>query len=117
MRPFTCTARFTRLTIALVVMAMLCAQWVGLAHSIAHGGLQQASPYFSAHVTTPETGGKYATHSCVLFDAAAIGAALDTPPVSLALLPGLPVLALWLAFASWNAPFLRHFSSRAPPCA
>lgn len=54
-------------------------------------------------------------HSCVEYDAAA-GAAgihvrLFTPP----LIPGVQVLALWQAFASWDAPVVCHFSSRAPP--
>ncbi|TCS38597.1 hypothetical protein EDC30_102336 [Paucimonas lemoignei] len=116
MRPNQPTARPTSLTTALVVLAMLCAQWVGLAHSIAHSGSKQESPYFSLYVSAPDTGGdKFSAHSCVLFEAAAIAASLATPTVNLTLPLSVHALALWLAFASWDAPFLCHFSPRAPP--
>ncbi|QJP98874.1 hypothetical protein RB25_24890 [Herbaspirillum rubrisubalbicans] len=57
----------------------------------------------------------HAHHSCLDYDAAAlsVGVHFDFPP--LPLLPPVRLLALWQAFASWDAPLNCHFSSRAPP--
>ncbi len=55
-------------------------------------------------------------HSCVEYDAAAGTAGVHVDYFPPPLLPGTSVQALWKAFASWDAPFVRHFSSRAPPC-
>jgi len=55
-------------------------------------------------------------HSCVEYDAAAGTAGVHVSFFVPALLPGTSVLSLWQAFASWDASFVRHFSSRAPPC-
>lgn len=102
---------------ALLALAILCAQWVGVSHRIAHAGLQQPafSSAFLPDSQANESADRSAEHSCLLLDAAALSAALGTPPLTAAVLPGAPVLALWLAFASWDAPLLCHFSSRAPP--
>ncbi|RJG04338.1 hypothetical protein D3878_09940 [Noviherbaspirillum sedimenti] len=105
----------------LLVLALLFAQWLGLAHRIEHAGLAQPAQTVQlaqagqASLQTNANYDKSLEHSCALFDATALAAALNSPPVSLAVVPGAQVLALWLAFASWDAPFLRHFSSRAPP--
>lgn len=108
------------------MLALLFAQWLGLAHRIDHAGLAQ--PAQAAQSVRLAQAGQSALqtntdydksldHSCALFDASALAAALNSPPVSLAIVPGAQVLALWVAFASWDAPFLRYFSSRAPPLA
>jgi hypothetical protein len=55
-------------------------------------------------------------HSCVEYDAAAGTAGVHVDFFAPPPMPGISVLALWQAFASWDAPFVRHFSSRAPPC-
>lgn len=122
---------------AMLVIAMLCVQWVGMAHRIGHadrigatrllaGGLPAAagenlaassqgrdalaSPAFEPQSSSSEEG-----HSCALLDAASLGAGIHSRPFQLSAMPGAQVLALWAAFASWQPPFACHFSSRAPP--
>ncbi|MDQ7969034.1 MAG: hypothetical protein REI95_05265 [Oxalicibacterium faecigallinarum] len=99
--------------IALLVLALLCAQWAGLHHRIEHAGL--ISPHVLQTIEAEDNHQPEATHSCILFDGISLADATPLLPVSLPLLPGARVLALWHAFASWDAPLLCHFSSRAPP--
>jgi hypothetical protein len=103
-----------------LVMALLCAQWMGLRHSIAHAGWPQgqqsvgsSSSSFSLQVGTDQDGDVH--HSCLAFDAATLADSVYTVPFNTALVPNLHVLAQWVAFASWHAPLVCHFSSRAPP--
>ena len=101
-----------------LVLAMLLAQWSGFNHRVMHGGGQgndEISAAAFAGSTAAGESGKSAHHSCVAFDAAALGATIYSPPFAGPLLPNVQVLALWLAFASWSAPFTCHFLSRAPP--
>jgi len=116
---------------ALLVIAVLFAQWMGLGHSIEHAdqinnqhAVQNAKQSSDAcdssfdptqGLTTEYAGDK--SHSCTLFDGMALAdnvAALSFIPL---LQTSVQVLALWTAHASWDAPFLRYFSSRAPPAA
>lgn len=100
--------RFT--VAAMVIAALLFAQWAGLAHRIDH------SPLASIHMDAQEEDhDQEYNHSCVAFDAAAVADAIGVPPVAAAPMAGARVLALWVAFASWNPPPALHFSSRAPP--
>jgi hypothetical protein len=104
--------------IMLLVLALLFAQWLGLAHRIEHAGLQQTAMQAQARQAAAQANAgfdKSLDHSCALFDAAALATALNSPAAIPTLLPGTQVLALWVAFASWDAPFLCHFSPRAPP--
>lgn len=103
----------------LVLCCLLAAQWLGLGHRIAHAGWQPGAP-----VQVMKTGAADSTrqsptadpaHGCAAFDEATLAAALSTPPYLAPLMPGLAVLALWSAYASWQQPFYCHFSSRAPP--
>lgn len=100
----------------LLVMALLLAQWSGLAHRIEHaqltGHLQQTSA-----VDGERTENTPLQHSCVAFDAAAVADSIHIAPFVVPTLAGTQTLALWAAFSSWDAPLLRHFSSRAPPWA
>lgn len=107
------------LSTLLLVLALLFAQWLGLSHRVEHAGLAQPQPVQASHwsLQADASYDKTLEHSCALFDATSLAAALNSPGVSLAILPGARVLALWVAFASWDAPFLRLFSSRAPPLA
>lgn len=95
----------------MLMMAVLFAQWVGLNHGIRHAGLQQ-SPASFAQIEGDEG---EAQHSCIAFDAATLADSIPLAPYLAPLLTGARVLALWIAFASWNAPFTPYFSSRAPP--
>lgn len=112
MRRFAAKNGFERLAVAmLLAIALLCAQMSGLRHAIAHAGLPAAAMHDASH----HEGGAGAEHSCQSVDAATLAAGIPVPCYLPALLPGSAVLALWLAFASWDAPFSLHFSSRAPP--
>lgn len=95
---------------ALLMAALLFAQWAGLAHRVDHGPLASLHAD-SADGSTPEEG----SHSCVAFDAAAVADAISLPPFAAPPMTGAKVLALWTAFVSWDAPPALPFSSRAPP--
>lgn len=128
--------------IALLAMSLLFAQMLGFVHGIAHAGwapgtvhslisnalfdedddhdapAAAAGASADASADATDTAGVQAHdlhHSCVAYDAAALSAGVhfDFPP--LPLLPPVRLLALWLAFASWDAPLNCHFLSRAPP--
>lgn len=101
----------------LLAMALLFAQWAGLAHSIVHAGWESA-PFASERADSSAAfgkGGKDLHHSCPAFDAATIAATIHSIPFILPILPGPRILALWIAFDSWRAPHHHHFLSRAPP--
>lgn len=140
MHLFTKADRITRTTIAMVLMGvLLCAQWLGHWHRVAHGnGLSafasaaQASIGMDAipsvhaeaerhtSVGSDDHGSEDASksdhrHSCSLFDAATLASIVHSTPFELPLITSVRVLALWTAFISWQAPVTCHFSSRAPP--
>ncbi|CAL63073.1 Conserved hypothetical protein [Herminiimonas arsenicoxydans] len=121
------TPSATRLCFAaLLVVAVLFAQWMGLRHRIEHAdrtGSQQtisATSAASSSGSTLESAAEYAgekLHSCTLFDGMALADSAPALPFIPLLQTSVQVLALWAAHASWDAPFLCHFSSRAPPAA
>ncbi len=114
MRDFQAATRSTSAMITiLLVVAILSSQWAGFAHRIAHASYKQQAG-MSAVVITHGVD-KSIEHSCLLFDAATLASSIDTSPYTPRILPSATVLALWQAFASWDAPLLCHFSSRAPP--
>jgi hypothetical protein len=97
----------------LLAVALVFAQWQGLAHRIAHTQWSQAQTYH-----TGSTGGEKDSsfhHSCDAFDAATVGDSIHPAPFVTPVLTSTRVLALWLAFISWDAPCSPYFSSRAPP--
>jgi len=126
--------------IALMLMSLLFAQALGYLHGIAHVGWpagtvrstideswfdagevaqSDASTVAVASTSDDDRGQSHeahgAHHSCEAYDAATLSAAMHldfpVPP----LLPPTRMLALWQAFASWDAPVIRYFSPRAPP--
>lgn len=121
------TARLHALFVAILIAALLSSHWQGLAHRIGHASrmlagsetveLARAPTAIADDDLTsallPEQQG--AGHACLAFDAATVGAFLCTAPFVIAVPQHAPVMALWLAFISWMAPFTAHFSSRAPP--
>lgn len=113
-RPLFASSSRSWLT-AWLVAALLCAQWSGLHHRIEHGGLLQASAQHQADHDHAPADREDAHHSCVLFDGLTLADTGTLLPPQLPLLPGTRVLALWTAYASWDAPPLCHFSPRAPP--
>ncbi|MGB7480853.1 MAG: hypothetical protein WA924_11025 [Burkholderiaceae bacterium] len=120
--PFERSFRFLtgrRQTIAgLLVLALLLAQWSGFQHRIAHGG--QGGFGFAAPASVSDGNGRSGDalhHSCLDYDAATLAFALHA---AVPLVPALPERrrpAPRLDFASWDAPFPRHFLTRAPPAA
>jgi len=119
--------------LALALAAMLLfSQWLGLLHGIAHAGWPEqahASIRASANaalfnyadsaddsiVAKHHAAHEKTHHSCVEYDAAAGAAGIHAGFFSPPLILGTQVLALWQVFASWDAPAVCHFSSRAPP--
>lgn len=118
--------------IAVLAMSLLFAQMLGFVHGIAHAGwsgnavhslidealFDYGEDHAQAAADGKQAAGEHAHaehHSCAAYDAATLSAGVhfDFPP--LPLLPPVRVLALWQAFASWDAPLNCHFSSRAPP--
>ncbi|MFJ7567291.1 hypothetical protein ACIQW9_10070 [Herminiimonas sp. NPDC097707] len=124
------TPSATRLCFAaLLVVAVLFAQWMGLRHRIDHADRTDrqhamqaigAASAASSSSSTLESAVEYAgekLHSCTLFDGMALADSAPALPFIPLLQTSVQVLALWAAHASWDAPFLCHFSSRAPPAA
>jgi hypothetical protein len=120
-QPHACTKAIA----ALLAIALLFAQWSGLAHSIVHAGWQNA-PFASVgpdrlaslgpdRLASVGKGKADLHHSCQAFEAATIAATIHTTPLLVPALPSAQVLALWRAFASWDAPHHCNFLSRAPP--
>jgi hypothetical protein len=118
------TPTATRLCFAaLLVIAVLFAQWMGLQHRIEHA--DRIDNHHTAQTvvqtlsdSTSDSSTEYAgdkSHSCTLFDGMALADSAPALPFIPMLQTSVQVLALWAAHASWDAPFLCHFSSRAPP--
>jgi hypothetical protein len=114
--------RSNRLCFAAALIALvLFAQWMGLKHRIEHAGLidgHHAVLHIESQAGGSEQPVEYTgdkSHSCTLYDGAAL--ADSAPPLFFlpVLQTSIRVLALWTAHASWDAPLLCHFSSRAPP--
>lgn len=125
--------------VTVLVMMLLFAQGLGYLHGIMHAGWQPGAVHslidesifdygdsdsHQGKAITQADGGGDADHaaahdehhhSCAAYDAATLGASVHFSFPPLPLLPPPRVLALWQAFASWDAPFICHFSSRAPP--
>jgi hypothetical protein len=105
-------------SIMLLVLCLLFVQCLGLTHSIAHA--HPAGTTQVANLNAANAAGSFshdASTSCAAFDEACVGVSLHTPHYFPPILPGAAFLSLWLAFQSWEQPFQRHFSSRAPPFA
>ena len=123
------TERLSRSAIAaLLTIALLFTQWLGLWHRVVHADRLTAQNVSTTTFNTTSVARKPFTrsvdgsgadnHSCAAFDAATLADLLDLPhPRAKAVQPGTALLALWVAFASWDAPLAHFFSSRAPPLA
>ncbi|WP_293780957.1 hypothetical protein [uncultured Oxalicibacterium sp.] len=120
---FRPTTRIRPCFMAWLACALLCVQWAGMQHRIDHTMLayQISSPSVEARadiqtsVQSDHAKDHLPEHSCALFDGICLADSNTLPAIVLPLLPAQRILALWRAFASWDAPQLRHFSSRAPP--
>jgi hypothetical protein len=97
----------------LLSLVLICAQWLGMHHRIAHGLHLQANGAVSSQFKS--SGKVDLNHSCALFDAAAAGDLLVLPPCGVPLLADAEHPHFSAAWSSWDAPHLPYFSSRAPP--
>ncbi len=101
----------------MLVVCLLFAQWLGTAHAISHASLNNNGVTIE-QVESAAAGGwdhQPSARSCVLLDAATLGAALHTPAI---LAPVLAAVCLHQQTANgtdWAQTFLAYFSSRAPP--
>jgi hypothetical protein len=95
-------------------LLLLFAQWTGLQHRIAHFGVATSNLHATALVADDDAA-THLHHSCVLFDAAALGITMHTPFY----FPPCPRTEGNISPAhpgsSWDAYFVSQFSSRAPP--
>jgi hypothetical protein len=119
-RPSPGVSPVRALLLSILIAALLCAHWQGLAHRIGHasrmlGGTEQVKAQAAISADAASGSLEQAGHSCLAFDAATVGAFLASTPfvVDPARCPA--VSAVWLAFISYLAPCTTHFSSRAPP--
>jgi hypothetical protein len=107
--------RSTRfIIVVMLTLAMVFAHWQGLKHRVEHASQYPGGPELA--VKAPAGSNLLALqHSCLAYDAATVAPALHSPASTACVLPAGRVLALWAAFASWDAPVTHYFSSRAPP--
>ena len=105
--------------VAILIAALVCSHWQGLAHRIAHAsrmlGVPPAALVVQASSVDPSDSEQAVAHACLAFDAASVGVFLATTPFDLDVRRDAPVMAAWIAFISYLAPCTPHFSSRAPP--
>ncbi|HEY8607390.1 MAG TPA: hypothetical protein VIM12_09800 [Noviherbaspirillum sp.] len=108
---------------ALLLLALLAAQWTGWQHRIAHAGFERAqvAAHAFAAIGTPDAAPDdtlaHGDHSCLLLDAAALGTGLHAAIVSLPPAPAAARAGDMEQRPSWRPRFLAHFSPRAPPFA
>jgi hypothetical protein len=107
---------------ALLVLCLLLAQWIGLAHAIAHAHGQSSVDLQLAergNDNTPVIAGLFdhakASGACAALDAATLGTGpcsdIAMPPLQRAEQVPAPAVLL----QRWHPPFVASFSSRAPP--
>ncbi len=95
----------------LLALTLLLAQWIGMAHRVAHASLL----YDHGASASAKSGERSEFHSCAAFDAASVGDVVHFAAFNAGLTSSARVLALWAAFLCWDAPPANFFSSRAPP--
>jgi hypothetical protein len=132
MHSSTSPARLRLFLVAILIAALVSSHWHGLVHRIDHASRMLSGAEYGQLSTVAQAGvgaivasgdsavaplplDQAAGHSCLAFDDATIGACLGTSPFVIKVPLHAPVLAAWLAFISYLAPFTAHFSSRAPP--
>jgi hypothetical protein len=120
------SSRLRSLLVAILIAALVSSYWQGLAHRIGHAsrmmaGIDSVQMSEDAQPDSAETPSPLSSdhqgagHNCLAFDAATVGAFMCTAPYVIDVPRHAPVMAVWIAFISYLAPFTAHFSSRAPP--
>jgi hypothetical protein len=108
----------------LLLPAILLAQWVGLAHRIAHAGGNESSQHNLAAISQVTSkiflaslpfGEDSRLHSCIALDAATASDYLHFPILPVAANNATEILTLLSQHRLWLAQPERYFSSRAPP--
>lgn len=105
--------------VAILIAALVCSHWQGLAHRINHAarmlGVPPAALALQADAGDVSNSEQAVAHACLALDAASVAVFLATTPFKLDVRRDAPVMAAWIAFISYLAPCTPHFSSRAPP--
>ena len=96
-----------------LVFSLLFAQFSGLQHRIEHAKWNNGQSIVRADVS--HNAKDDPKHSCSLFDAATLADSVNAAPPCPLPSAGAYLPALWLMRASWDAPLLLPFRSRAPP--
>ena len=111
--------RLHRPLLALLLLALLWAQSIGLVHRIVHADRHAAASIVLSSAAADSSGvlGDQHHHSCAAFDAATLADSLPTPasctqPTNNDATPTQSPL-----LRSWDASFIHFFLSRAPPLA
>ena len=118
--PFSLTESkpFRRSLLALLICALLFAQWMGFAHRVEHGDWKSFAAVTHADVADEQHTEPHepsAEHACAAYDAATLGTPFAPAIPLLMPINDAYVRMAWTAFSCWDAPVVRHFSSRAPP--
>jgi len=108
--------------LALLLPALLLAQWAGFSHRIAHANLSSTvysplvaldkanvSSELASNPSQPDT----RLHSCAIFDALTVAEFLQSATWALSSLHNHAIQLDSRVYSQWHAPFLRLFSSRA----
>lgn len=111
--------RLYRPLFALLVLALLWAQSIGLVHRVIHADRQAVASIVLSAVAADSSGasGDRHHHSCAAFDAATLTDSLPTPASGTQLTNNDAVPTRPPASRSWDASFIHFFLSRGPPLA
>jgi hypothetical protein len=116
--------RLARRLFWLLLPAILLAQWVGLAHRIAHAGGSEIGSHKSVVISQVTSkiflaslpfGEDSRLHSCIALDAASASDYLHSPILAVVANETAEILTLLSQHRLWLAQPERYFSSRAPP--
>lgn len=107
------SARVAAVLLALLLLMLLGAQWTGMQHRVAHAWIADGADHAAAAADDGE--GLHLVHSCTLFDAAALGATLQSAFFLPACLRAVMTSAKRPQTPSRQAHPFRLFSPRGPP--
>jgi hypothetical protein len=107
------SARAVAVLLAVLLPALMAAQWMGVQHRVAHAWIAAAADHAAA--TADSDGTLHLAHSCTLFDAAALGVTLHSAFLLPACLRTRIADALPPAPNAGPVQAFTHFSPRAPP--
>lgn len=110
--------------IATLILSQVFAQFAGLRHRIEHAGWQGSQGFSkldaqlaskSESRLSSDSGTKNSSHSCAAFDASTMADTFDATPCTVVLADTENSAAQSISLASWDAPVVHRFLSRAPP--